>query len=43
MGRRADLTILDRDLFAVEPAAILDIRATATIIDGEVVYRADPR
>jgi predicted amidohydrolase YtcJ len=39
-GYRADLTIVDRDLFQVGPREVLDTRVVATIIDGEIVYRA---
>ena len=41
VGHRADLTVIDRDLKAIDPAEILKARATATIIDGEIAYRAD--
>jgi predicted amidohydrolase YtcJ len=39
-GLEADLTVVDRDLFQVEPAAIREPRVLATIIAGETVYRA---
>ncbi len=38
-GLAADLTVFDRDLFAVPPAAIRSARVTETVIDGELVYR----
>ena len=38
VGMRADLTILDRDLFAVPPAEILKAKITDTIVEGEPVY-----
>ena len=42
-GRYADLVVLSRDLFEPgDPLAILDTRVAATIVDGEVVYRAQP-
>ena len=39
VGMRADLTLIDRDLFAVPPSEILDAKVTETIVDGEVVFR----
>jgi hypothetical protein len=39
-GRYADLVVLDRDLFGLEPGQILDARVTHTLVGGEVVYRA---
>lgn len=37
-GMLADIAVLDRDIFTVEPDAIKDTRVTATILDGRVVY-----
>jgi len=37
-GKLADLVALDRDIFAVPPAEIADIRPVMTIFNGEVVY-----
>jgi predicted amidohydrolase YtcJ len=40
-GRWADLTVMDKDLFALadqNPGRILDGRIVMTIVDGEVVY-----
>jgi predicted amidohydrolase YtcJ len=42
VGMRADVTVVDRDLFRVEPKDVLDAKVTATIIDGEVVHGAEP-
>ena len=39
-GKLADLVVLDRDLFAVEPAEIADVRVVMTILDRQVVYGA---
>lgn len=36
-GMRADLTVVDRDLFRVEPAELLKTKVVLTVIDGEVV------
>jgi predicted amidohydrolase YtcJ len=38
-GRYADLVVLDRDVFALDPAALLETRVGATIVGGDVVYR----
>ena len=37
-GRLADVTVLDRDYFAVPDVDIKKIRAMLTIVDGKVVY-----
>jgi hypothetical protein len=37
-GKLADLVVLDRDIFAVAPQEIADIRPVMTIFDGDVVY-----
>jgi predicted amidohydrolase YtcJ len=39
-GKLADLVALDRDLFAVSPADIPDIRVELTISGGQIVYQA---
>jgi predicted amidohydrolase YtcJ len=42
-GLRADLTVVDRDLFKVSPADLLLAKVTLTIVDGAVVFeRRDP-
>jgi predicted amidohydrolase YtcJ len=38
-GKLADLVVLSRDVFAGEPAALLETAVDATIMDGEMVYR----
>jgi predicted amidohydrolase YtcJ len=38
-GYAADLIVLDRDIFTVEPMKIKDIKVEKTIIDGEVVFK----
>ena len=40
-GKRADMTILDRDIFQVDPMEIADTRVEMTIFDGRIVYRSD--
>jgi len=37
-GFRADLTVVDRDLFAVKPKELLASKVVGTIIDGKVVF-----
>lgn len=39
VGKMADLTVLDRDITAIEPAEIPQARVLATVVGGEVVYR----
>jgi predicted amidohydrolase YtcJ len=40
-GMRADVTVMDRDLFKVAPKDILNADVLMTIVDGEVVYEKD--
>jgi len=40
VGRRADLTVVDRDLFRIPPEDLLHVKVRMTIIDGEPVYQA---
>ena len=39
VGKRADLVVLSRDVFADDPAGLLDTSVDVTIVDGEVVHR----
>jgi predicted amidohydrolase YtcJ len=41
VGMKADLTVVDRDLFKVSPAEILKTRVVMTVVDGEIV--AEPK
>jgi predicted amidohydrolase YtcJ len=41
VGKRADLTVIDRNLFQVAPAESLDARIRMTIVRGEVVYERE--
>ncbi len=41
VGKFADFTIVDRDLFEIEPAEIKNVRVLATLVGGRLVY-ADP-
>jgi len=38
-GKAADLVLLDRDLFAIEPTQISKARVLLTMLDGHDVYR----
>jgi hypothetical protein len=40
-GKRADMIVLDRDIFEVDPMEIADARVEMTIFDGRIVYRSD--
>jgi len=39
-GKFADITVLDRDLFAIPADEIQDAKPVLTIMDGKIVYRA---
>ena len=38
VGKLADFTVLDRDLFEIEPSEIKDVKVLATIVGGRVVF-----
>jgi predicted amidohydrolase YtcJ len=38
-GKLADLVVLDRDILAVPPEKIKDIKVLTTIVDGKIVYQ----
>jgi predicted amidohydrolase YtcJ len=38
-GKLADLVILSRDIFTIDPVAIGDVRVETTILDGRVVFQ----
>ena len=40
-GKLADLAVLSEDIFAIEPAGLLETRAVATMVGGEFVYGAE--
>ena len=40
VGKRADLVVLDRDIFSVDPYTIADTMVLATYLDGRLVYTA---
>ncbi len=39
VGKRADFTVLDRDIMTIDAAEILDTRNVMTIVGGEVIFR----
>jgi predicted amidohydrolase YtcJ len=43
IGRRADVTVVDRDLFRIPPEDLLKVKVRMTVIDGEPVYESDGR
>ncbi len=40
VGKRADIAVWDRDLYAVPTEQIKDLKCLMTLLDGEVVYQA---
>ena len=42
VGKRADLVVLDRDLFNVPTYEIHQVGTVMTVLGGEIVYRAEP-
>ena len=43
VGKRADVTVVDRDLFRIPPEDLLKVNVRMTIIDGEPVYESGGR
>jgi predicted amidohydrolase YtcJ len=41
VGMRADVTVVDRDLFRVKPLDLLQAKVTATLVDGEIVFQPE--
>ena len=39
-GKYADFTVLEEDLYQIEPAAIKDVEVYMTIVNGKICYRA---
>jgi len=39
-GKLADLTVLDRDYFAVPEADIKKVRSVLTVVDGQIVHNS---
>jgi predicted amidohydrolase YtcJ len=40
-GKLADLVVLDRDIFAIPPEEIGNVRVRLTVFDGRVIYGKD--
>jgi len=40
VGKRADLVVVDRDIFSVDPDTIADTKVLSTYLDGRLVYTA---
>jgi hypothetical protein len=38
-GKLADLVVLDRDIFTIDPMDILHAQVEATMIDGQFMWR----
>lgn len=41
-GRLADVVMLDRDLFTMNPSALDTVKVMLTVVDGKVVYEGKP-
>lgn len=39
-GKLADLIMLDRDIFKIEPTEIENTKVVLTVVDGKVAYEA---
>ena len=42
VGKRADLVVLDQDLFEIDPYSIHQTKVVMTMMDGDMVYVAEP-
>jgi predicted amidohydrolase YtcJ len=42
-GKLADLVILSRDIFSIDPVEIERVRVVLTVMDGRVVYESQPQ
>lgn len=40
-GKLADLIVLDRDIYTIDPMEILETRVDLTVFDGRIVYRRE--
>jgi predicted amidohydrolase YtcJ len=38
VGKRADLTVLDKDIFSIDPHEIRNANVAATIVGGRIEY-----
>jgi predicted amidohydrolase YtcJ len=42
VGKYADLVVLDHDLYAIAPQQLSEVKVTATLLEGDVVYGTLP-
>jgi predicted amidohydrolase YtcJ len=42
VGKKADLIVLDRDIFSIDPYSIHETKVELTVLDGEVVFESAP-
>ncbi|MDH5620986.1 MAG: amidohydrolase family protein [Gammaproteobacteria bacterium] len=42
IGKRADLLVLDRNLFEIPSSEISEAKVTMTVFDGRTVYKKEP-
>ena len=42
-GKLADMVILDRDIFAIDPKGIRDAKVVTTIVGGRIVWQSSRR
>jgi len=40
-GKHADIVVLDKDIYAIEPAGILNTRVLLTLFDGKITFQYD--
>lgn len=43
VGKSASFTLIDQNLFAVEPSDLSETQVTMTMIDGEIIYQKPPK
>ena len=41
VGKLADFTVLNKDIFVIPPTEILRTTVTHTVVGGEIVYKSD--
>jgi predicted amidohydrolase YtcJ len=41
-GKRADLVVLEKDIYTIDPMEIADTKIDMTIFDGQIVYQRQP-
>ena len=39
-GKKADIVVLDSNLFEIQPTGLSDVRVLLTLLDGEPIYEA---